>query len=157
MRSWLVARLARWAERTMASRPPDFVIGSKTDPYLLRWFVVPRNRFANIYLHRILKSDDDRALHDHPWTNASLILAGGYVERTSTTVAHRRVGDVVFRRAVTAHRLLVAPSTPAVSLFVTGPLLRTWGFHCPRGWVPWRDFVDDRDSGNVGRGCGEYA
>jgi len=157
MRGWVRARLQAWALRLMASRPPDFVIGDHADPYLSRWFVLPRNRFANVYLHHIRKSDDDRALHDHPWWNVSLILAGGYVERTVMAVYHRPVGSLVARRATTAHRLIVADATPAVSLFFTGPVMRTWGFHCPKGWVPWRQFVDDRDSGAVGRGCGEYA
>ena len=28
-------------------------------------------------------------------------------------------------------------------------------FHCPQGWRHWRDFVDEHDTGQVGRGCGE--
>ena len=31
-------------------------------------------------LHHILRSDHDRALHDHPWPNASFVLSGGYWE-----------------------------------------------------------------------------
>ena len=57
-------------ERLLAiatKRHPDFIVGGKDNPYLLRWFVIPRNPVFNIYLHRFLRSDDDRALHDHPW------------------------------------------------------------------------------------------
>ena len=35
--------------------------------YLSRWHIIPRNRYFNIYLHKFVGSDDDRALHDHPW------------------------------------------------------------------------------------------
>jgi hypothetical protein len=48
-----------------------------------RWWVIPRNKFFNIYLHHFLHSDDDRALHDHPWWNVSILLrSGSYVEHT---------------------------------------------------------------------------
>jgi hypothetical protein len=56
----------RWFKKIAGSRPPDFVIGGDS-PYMLRWWIIPRNKFFNIYLHRFLRSDDDRALHDHPW------------------------------------------------------------------------------------------
>ncbi len=42
-------------------RKPDFIIGGPENPYLLRWYLIPQNRFFNVYLHKILRSDDDRA------------------------------------------------------------------------------------------------
>ena len=138
-------------------RNPDFIIGPKSDPYLKRWWIIPRNRFFNIYLHKFLHSDDDRALHDHPWLNVSLLLDGSYTEHTISQggVHHHTVyktGDLKFRRAKAAHRIELHAGT-CWSLFVTGPVIREWGFHCPTGWRIWREFVDDRDSGQVGRGC----
>lgn len=63
-------------------RPPDFIIGSVEDPYLYRWYIIPKNKWFNIYLHRFMRSDDDRALHDHPWWSLGMILSPGgvYVE-----------------------------------------------------------------------------
>jgi hypothetical protein len=155
-------------------RPPDFVIGTDESPYLKRWWVIPRNRFFNIYLHQILRSDDDRALHDHPWWNVSIILKGGYWEHMPegyyqiSKIAYgdrekwRGRGAIVFRRARTAHRLELSSDArwekriPCWSLFITGPRIREWGFHCPQGWRHWKDFVSDRPGGNaIGRGCGE--
>lgn len=136
----------------------DFVIG---DRYLERHFIIPRNRFFNIYLHRINKSDDDRALHDHPWINISLIIDGSYIEHRIAAggceyAVQRNSGDIVFRRAITAHRLEVRNNQSAISLFITGPKIHNWGFHCPKaGWVRWQDFVSSDDHGNVGKGCGE--
>ena len=138
-----------WARARM-QRPPDFVIG---DDYLRRWWVVPRNRGCNVYLHEILQSDDDRALHDHPWDNTSYLLAGSYVEVTPDGEFLREPGAIVHRRATDAHRLVIPDGGRAVSLFLTGPTVRDWGFHCPQGWRHWREFVDARDSGQVGRGC----
>ena len=138
-------------------RPPDFVIGPREHPYLLRWWLIPRNRFFNIYLHKILRDDDDRALHDHPWWNLSVVLAGGYLEVERDRTSYRGPGSFVLRRPSLAHRLVLPIRNGGIrwcwTLFITGPRLRNWGFHCPKGWVPWREFVQESDHGNVGRGC----
>ncbi|WP_303758378.1 hypothetical protein [Sphingobium yanoikuyae] len=146
-----MAAMHMWANLIMA-REPDFIIG---DDYIRRWWVIPRNKSCNVYLHEILHSDDDRAMHDHPWANASLLIAGSYIEHTPEGTFVRRAGDVIERPAEALHRLEVIPGERAISLFMTGPIVREWGFACPNGWVHWRDFVDDRDAGQIGRGCGE--
>jgi hypothetical protein len=122
-----------------------------------RWWIIPRNRWFNIYLHYFLRSDDDRALHDHPWLNCSILLAGEYTEHTIAPggVAHRQVykaGAIKLRRAKAAHRVELHAG-PCWSLFLTGPVIRDWGFHCPAGWRPWQLFVSERDNGSIGRGC----
>ena len=135
-------------------RKPDFVIGrSGVREYLRRWWVIPRNRWFNIYLHHILHDDDDRALHDHPWINCSVILKGQYMEVTPHGRFLRRRWWPILRRPTAAHRLELIDGEPCWTLFITGPLVRQWGFHCPKGWRHWKDFVDERDSGQVGRGC----
>lgn len=155
---WLIARAQR--------REPDFIVGGREHPYLLRWWLIPRNRFFNIYLHKFLRDDDDRALHDHPWAWCSILLRGKYVEHTIAPGGiHRRqlrtAGTVKFALPSKAHRieLLVdgeGYSIPCWTVFITGPRVRQWGFHCPeRGWVHWQDFVAADDVGAVGRGCGE--
>jgi hypothetical protein len=138
-------------------RPPDFVIGKPGDDYLRRWWIIPRNRIFNIYLHEFLRSDDDRALHDHPWWNVSILLAGEYTEHTIAAggVNLRKVfraGDIKLRAARAAHRIELHAG-PCWTLFITGPRLRDWGFHCPAGWRPWQQFVNSRNSGEIGPGC----
>jgi hypothetical protein len=81
--------MEKWADQLMASREPDFIIG---DNYLRRWWVIPRNREVNVYLHEINKSDDDRAFHDHPWTNTSFLIRGSYIEHTPEGSFVRRPG-----------------------------------------------------------------
>lgn len=151
----IIARITR--------RPPDFIIGGADDPYIRRWWVIPRNRFFNVYLHQFLRSDDDRALHDHPWANCSILLRGFYNEYLGDPSPRLRVaGDIVFRRSGRiAHRIEllhdntgVAPGeAPCWTLFITGPRYREWGFHCPRGWVHWKLFTAADDIGQVGKGC----
>lgn len=152
-------------------REPDFVIGDPKQPYMLRWWVIPRNRFFNVYLHKFLKSDDDRALHDHPWLfNASLILKGEYLEhKLDGKVKWRRPRRFYFRWGKAPHRVelllpddtpvgaeAIWPEEPVWTLFITGPIVREWGFYCPQGWKAWRDFVRTRPGGNErGDGCGD--
>lgn len=61
-------------------RKPDFRIGREGDWYMDRWYIIPRNRWFNIYLHHLMRDDDPTALHDHPWWNISIVLKGGYYE-----------------------------------------------------------------------------
>ena len=153
----IIRKLNAMADRTASRREPDFVIGNRNNPYLERWWIIPRNRFFNIYLHRFLKSDDDRALHDHPWINCSILINGEYVEHTIAAGGiqyrnHYVTGDIKFRRAKYAHRVELI-NGQCWTLFITGPVIREWGFHCVHGWRRWQEFVDQRDSGQIGRGC----
>lgn len=146
-----------WALDYIRHHPlPDFHVGPDHDHQLQRWFVVPRNPFNNVYLHRFMRSDDDRALHDHPWNNRSWVLDGEYLEHLQDgSVVTRKPGDVIERTAIEAHRVELSAG-PAVTLFFTGPIIRSWGFYCPKGWVHWRDFVTVTEGGNSrGQGCGE--
>lgn len=140
-------------------REPNVEIGGSEDPYLRRWHVIPRNRFFNIYLHEFCKSDEDRALHDHPWWSASIILRGRYIEHFKDAPFRvRSAGQIGARRATTAHRIqlfLDKECKPAHcwTLFITGPVVREWGFHCPQGWRHWRKFVTGGQGELIGRGC----
>ena len=133
---------------------PHRIIGEN---YLHRWHLVPRNPLFNIYLHKFMGNDDDRALHDHPWASVSFLLKGGLIE-VLPFPPHgwqhwKRIRRVVpvFRRATHAHRIVLAEG-PAWTLFITGPVVRNWGFHCPKGWVHWKDFTDASGNG-IGKGC----
>lgn len=151
-----------WAASIM-KRPPDVVIGEPERPYLRRWYVVPRNEWANIYLHEILRSDDDRAGHDHPWDNVSILLEGGYEEVQFSPEKpwveygrfFRTAGTIVPRRATDTHRLVLPNEGSAISLFMTGPKIRDWGFWCTGRWVPWQEFTAGEKGELIGRGCGE--
>ena len=153
----IIAMLFKRLSAVTLKRPPDVLIGKQDDTYMRRWWVIPRNRFFNIYLHHFLRSDDDRALHDHPWVNASILLHGRYTEHTIAKggVNHRAeyvAGAVKFRGPRYAHRVELTDG-PCWSLFITGPNIREWGFHCPAGWRHWKDFVDGNNSGHIGKGC----
>lgn len=176
----LIARIA-------GRRPPNFVVGAD-DPagaYLRRWYLLPRNPVFNVYLHNFLRSDDDRALHDHPWHWASLLLRGQYIEHTIAAggIHHRQLrqpGSIKLCAPWRAHRVELvsagselAPASerirylaglqaadaplPCWTLFITGPRVREWGFHCAQqGFIPWPRFTraaTDGKPGEIGPGC----
>lgn len=148
----------RWLRKWLRFEPHQ-VIGDGT-PYLLRWYVIPRNPVFNIYLHKFLRSDDDRALHDHPWWFVSLILRGRYDEVTAQGRKRRGAGSIAFRPAEWRHRVELLPDRAYESeascwtLIVTGRRVRTWGFWCPGpGWIAGDRFVPWQEWGDAG--CGE--
>lgn len=172
-----------WPRTLSVPRPADFIIMQSGKPYMHRWWVIPRNKIFNIYLHKIVQSDDDRALHDHPWWNVSILLKGGYYEHTPHRVYWRTAGGIYFRKATASHRLELdtrhcrlfhggANATedqalaceeydilPCWSLFITGSKIREWGFHCKTGWRHWREFTGVKEGeargDEAGPGCGE--
>lgn len=145
-----------------------FCIGGEADPYLKRWFIIPRNKVFCIYLHQMLRDDDDRALHDHPGDNLSIVLKGGYDEHLflgwpeegrplpQTISVQRRPGQIINRTASLPHRLtLPEGATSSWSLFFVWRKRREWGFWCPQGrWVPWQEFTAGDRGELVGKGCG---
>ena len=146
--------------KVMDSRECDVAIGGRENTYMQRWFIIPRNKYFNLYLHRVLKSDDARALHDHPWWSLSLCLDGRMREhRSDKEVRVISSGGLVFRSAKAAHRLELFDGS-CVTLFATGPVIRNWGFHCSEdspagGWRSWQEFTNKDDPTKVGKGCGE--
>lgn len=127
--------------------------------YLRRWHIIPRNRWINLYLHHFVGDDDARALHDHPWWSVSFILSGGYWDvLPRAMMVKRRRFEIVPRRPAAAHRVQLIKNRDgskrtAWTLFLTGPRVREWGFHCPQGWRRWQDFVDPNDPNRIGPGC----
>ena len=63
----------------------------------------------------------------------------------------------MLRSARFAHRLaLRGPGRSATTICVTGPRIRSWGFHCPGGrWVPGGNLrLPAADNpGTIGPGC----
>ena len=129
-------------------RKPDRIIG---DNYLHRWYLTPRNRYFKIYLHKFVGSDDDRALHDHPWWTLSILITGTLKEHSFRRPKIIPKFLPVIRSAKFAHRLEVVKG-PVYTLFFIGPIIRSAGFYCPDGWRHWTNFMDE--SGNrIDKGC----
>jgi hypothetical protein len=140
----LLARVARpFAQRIVAERSPDQSIGRSGDGgvYLRRWHLY-KGRWCRVYIHLFFRDDPD-VHHDHPWASVSLSLSGRLDEeyRCAGGTGARMIwaGALVCRGANFAHRLRVL-DRGAMTLFITGPKTRSWGFLCPEGWRHWEDF-----------------
>jgi len=166
-------RLAEWAWKLVCGIPHK-VIGGELRPYMKRWYLIPRNRWLNVYLHQFLRDDDDRALHDHPWWFMSFMLWGRYREHFEKPIhsellaggaqwissqecsIERRAPSFAFRRAAHRHRVELMKrdgmAVPCWTIVITGRRVREWGFWCPQGFVHWQQFTS-ADGNEVGRGC----
>lgn len=142
---------------TLLSGYPHEIIGDPQRPYLKRWFLLPRNGWHNVYLHKFLRDDDpEDALHDHPWSFTSLLLWGRYRESTETGSRIRSAGTLAHRRAEHRHRITLlrdrrGREKPCYTIIVTGSRRRIWGFWCPAAEQP--RFVPAEQFGPGG--CGE--
>jgi hypothetical protein len=76
-------RSPRWLTKTLKHQVINALNdgGEDTGPYLVRWAI--NTRFGGVKLHHFLRSDEDRDLHDHPWSFLSIILWGGYWEHVA--------------------------------------------------------------------------
>jgi hypothetical protein len=149
IRTALSAARLLWALAARLPAPRVILDRAGRSPYLSRYYLLGRggedggNDHAEwftwegapvgVFLHCFHRSDDDAALHNHPWAWAvSLILSGGYLEErrvAGARVARRvvRPGQVNVIRHDTFHRVDLL-GTEAWSLFVAGPRVADWGF-----------------------------
>ena len=130
--------LAATLERVGARRPYLHLEG-----YMERFWIF-QTRWLSARLHRILRSDHDRDLHDHPWDYATVILRGGYWEVTDAGKRWYGPGSILLRRATHLHRLILPSGAPATTLFVHRRKSREWGFRTDTGWVGWRAYTEAR-------------
>ena len=142
------------------NKKPNFTIRIENDvDYLYRWWVIPRNKYFNIYLHKVV-GDDEPFFHDHPWNSVGIILKGEYVEWTpyeqnrfhklkrkltnaAFSIETLSQGNIKYRDITYAHYLTVSKPDdrwyegkvyePVWSLFITGPKKRDWGFYNKQG------------------------
>lgn len=140
-----------WWGTLLSGRPHQVITLDSGATYLKRWYVIPRNRRLNVYVHWFMASDQP-PVHCHPWDFASLVLFGAYTEVTEAGSQRRRPGSFARRVATHRHQIVLDQDSsgrelPCLTLVITGPRRRLWGFWCgPGRFVPW-----DKFSG----GCGE--
>lgn len=166
----LLLRLSRGKPRVINGRD------DASKPYLTRYFLTRRSRDTEgmdgaeappptwgIYLHHFQRSDDDGALHNHPWSWAvSLVLKGGYSEerrvddgcKLCSFGLHGGVHSHVVRRRVrpwtlnfltrrSFHRIDLLDAEGAWTLFLVGPVVQSWGFwdRDAKRFTPWKRFL----------------
>lgn len=102
-------------------------------PMLIRYFVLRTPLFA-IFLHHFRRSDNDRHVHDHPWSFVTLLLSGGYWEHLpDRTSKWRKRFSILYRPAEWQHWVEI--EKPVWTLVLRLRRRREWGFVTPRGWI----------------------
>lgn len=156
--AWIASRqrIADWLIKR-SQRTPYFDIVKDGETYMRRWWLFnpygyesrqPRHRWCpiSIRVHHIVKPDDDRHLHDHPWNARTIILRGGYLEivdrgdlglvmRGRDAGQTNRIGFGQF------HRIAAVTDGGAYTLFISGEHRGTWGFLVDGVKVPWRKYL----------------
>jgi hypothetical protein len=115
-------------------------------PYLFRLRIVQTPWFG-IYLHDIYEDDEDRDPHNHPWSFASVVLRGYYVERVYPEPTHSSEYVVLRHRRGSVHRMgtreahRIVDAAPGLkTLIFVGPRQGGWGFFCEEGFVAWERY-----------------
>ena len=98
-----------------------------------RWRLLSLPWFS-IYIHGIYKEDLDKNLHDHPWNIFTLILYGGYYEKTRKKTVLRKPGNYAYRKANKPHKIEKLYKPITYTLAIVGPRKRTWGYQLEGGW-----------------------
>lgn len=123
--------------------------------YPIKW-ILQRLRVA-VRVHHILRSDHDRAFHDHPWPYVTVILKGGYTEiapvydASGLYIGNKRTwygpGSILFRRAKSQHRLELWEVETCWTLFITFGKAQAWGFFPnPHYKIRWQDYLQQQDT-----------
>ena len=157
--SWFVSRervrdyLIKRAMRTPYSHLPgymdrywlfnayDKVNGNEVTP--IKWL-------PSIRIHHILRRDDDRHMHDHPWDARTIILDGHYIERRlgqEGVFLIRKRGDTAALKFGEYHTITYVPDGGVWTLFITFGYKGTWGFLVDGKKVPWREYMDIKPDG----------
>jgi len=154
----LVEKLITFVLRLVRRRKDVFVNIVKTVNglkllYMRRWFVY-ENAKGSLYLHRIVRSDEEDP-HSHPWSWSSFIVWGGYYDFAYKVVhglhGHKwlqmevertKIFHVYHRPATHLHKVQLFK--PSWSLVWVGKFdkVQEWGFTLSDGtFVPWREYL----------------
>lgn len=113
--------------------------------YEKRWPWLP-----SIRVHRIMRADQDRAMHSHPWDARTIILQGWYVEETPRPNGKgrrshcREVGHTGRLTPGSYHRISCVPWDGVWTLFFTWNQVGDWGFLVGGKHVPHDEYLKGR-------------
>lgn len=152
-------RVADWIIRRAQRTPYRHLPG-----YMGRWWLFnayedadgnrPRRNFLmrmlpSIRVHHILREDEGRDMHDHPWNARTFILRGWYFEDREGSEGRvlrswRIPGDTAKLRFGEFHRITAVSRGGVWTLFITWRYRGEWGFKVDGHKVPWRKYLGDR-------------
>lgn len=115
--------------------------------YLYRWSLwLPFG--WSLKIHKIVRADNDRCEHDHPWWFIRFIIYGGYLEKIKGKLHDRKPWRPwAFWRVYPClssfqHRIVKLHKKSNWSLVLCGKNRGHWGFVTKKGWIDWKTFLD---------------
>lgn len=141
-----------WWRRYASRHRPHKILHERfnpANPYLYRWLLF-RAPFGllSVFLHRIVRPDDDPDPHDHPWLFWIVrILEGGYWEETEDhPILGRecRPGSwMIHGRHLHRIDAFRGGFSESWSLVIAGPKVREWGFvdRLTGCWTRWQAYI----------------
>lgn len=116
----------------------------------------------NIYIHNILKSDEDRDPHDHPWGFIVFMFWGSYQEdwlgayedyrywagqplRTSI----RSIGSLFAHAAKDFHKITLRSKSVWTLVFASGRKRPGWGYQTRKGWIHFKEYRQLKNEGKL--------
>jgi hypothetical protein len=156
-------------------RPPDAQIKRRSgDVNVYRWWLF-RSNWLGIYLHNIVRKDEDNEPHDHPGWNITWVLRGWYTERTYKNIQGepwypsdgygpefsqlseiKCISGLKVRNGWMPHKIEEVSDPSGNSCWTLWIVLRAqrpWGFWCKnKGWVH-QAVYQGAEYGTIGKGC----
>lgn len=167
--AWIIRRAKRTAYVHITSRD-----GKRA--YMNRWWFFNPNKdgdnnpitprwpsLPSIRVHEILRPDDDKHLHSHPWQARTIVLKGWYAEERESdphVECYREAGYTGTIRPELFHRITDvskqgqmepngrgkwAPAETCTTLFFTWGKAGEWGFKVGERTVPWREYLAQQE------------
>lgn len=141
------------------------IVGPLDNPLIVRYQLF-RCPLFGIWIHKMCRSDHDRAMHDHPFAFISIILKGGYSEihyvKTTENIGRydtieeselliHKPGAILYRPALWRHRAILDSGKASWNLILVGKRTRKWGFWPDGKFCWWRSYDSNKGICEEGR------
>ncbi|WP_242209138.1 MULTISPECIES: hypothetical protein [unclassified Pseudomonas] len=174
--------IAEWLVARAKLTPYQHIMSADgTEMYMGRWWLFnPYSRETHkaalwwcpwsLRIHHIMRPDEDRDLHSHPWNARTIILRGWYTEQrqasdelkratiaelapgpessfsdwlasNATEFIKRDQGDTATLNHGEYHRIDQVSRSGVITLFITSKWRGDWGFLVNGVKVPWRTYT----------------
>lgn len=137
-------------------------IVSKEGVVHFRRYRLLRTPWFNIYIHNILKSDEDSDPHDHPWGFIAFMFWGSYLEEWLGAYEDyrywagaelrqdiRSFGSVYYHPAKDFHKITLKSPSVWTLVFASGRKRPGWGYQTRHGWINFRDYRQLKNEGKL--------
>lgn len=102
-----------------------------------RWPWLP----FSIRVHHILRRDEGRHLHDHPWNARTVILRGGYIENRGDVMHARLAGETATLQHNEFHEITHVTPGGVWTMFIMGRYRGRWGFLVDGRKVDFKEYL----------------